>query len=47
MQVAPISFDKFNSLADKDADARIVAAKAKLGKRVVILGHHYQRSDVV
>ena len=46
MQVAPISFDKFNSLADKDADARIVAAKAKLGKRVVILGHHYQRSDV-
>ena len=46
MQVAPISFDKFNALADQDAQARIVAAKAKLGKRVVILGHHYQRADV-
>ncbi|RTL57040.1 MAG: quinolinate synthase NadA [Rhodocyclaceae bacterium] len=46
MQVATISFDKFNALADKDAQERIVAAKAKLGKRAVILGHHYQRADV-
>jgi len=46
MQVATISFDKFNALADQDAQARIVAAKAKLGKRAVILGHHYQRADV-
>jgi len=28
-------------------DRRIAAAKARLGKRLVILGHHYQRDDVV
>ena len=46
MQTATISFDRFNILADHEADERIRAAKAKLGKRVVILGHHYQRADV-
>ena len=46
MQTATIQFDRFNAMADKEADERIVAAKAKLGKRVVILGHHYQRADV-
>ena len=46
MQIAPISFDRFNTLADPEANARIRAAKARLGKRVVILGHHYQRADV-
>ena len=46
MQIAPISFDRFNTLADQDANQRIRAAKAKLGRRVVILGHHYQRADV-
>ena len=28
-------------------DERIRAAKAKLGKRVVILGHHYQRDEII
>ena len=28
-------------------DARIEAAKATLGERVVILGHHYQRDEVI
>ncbi len=46
MQTSVISFDHFNSLADRDAQARILVAKARLGKRVVILGHHYQRADV-
>ncbi len=46
MQTATISFDHFNALADREADERIRAAKAKLGERVVILGHHYQRADV-
>ncbi len=46
MQAATISFDQFNSLADADAQERIVAAKAKLGKRAVMLCHHYQRADV-
>lgn len=46
MQTATISFDRFNILADREADERIRVAKAKLGKRIVILGHHYQRADV-
>ncbi len=28
-------------------DARIAAARAKLGKDVVLLGHHYQRDEVI
>ena len=28
-------------------DARIAAAKATLGERLVILGHHYQRDEVI
>ncbi|WP_394753121.1 quinolinate synthase NadA [Crenothrix sp.] len=33
-------------LDDEECDTRIIAAKAKLGKRCVILGHHYQRDEV-
>ncbi|MFT3735924.1 MAG: quinolinate synthase NadA [Rhodocyclaceae bacterium] len=46
MQTAVISFDRFNALKDEEAHERIRAAKAKLGKRVVLLVHHYQRADV-
>ena len=46
MQTSVISFDRFNALADKDARERILAARAKLGNRVVLLCHHYQRADV-
>jgi quinolinate synthase len=46
MPISTISFDRFNSLADNDAQERIGAARARLGKQVVILGHHYQRADV-
>jgi quinolinate synthase len=46
MQVVPISFDSFNALADREATERIRAAKAKLGKRLALLCHHYQRADV-
>lgn len=46
MQTAIISFDRFNVLADGDAQERILAARARLGSRAVILGHHYQRADV-
>ena len=31
---------------DEECDQRIQAAKAKLGDRCVILGHHYQRDEV-
>ena len=46
MQVAAIAFDRFKPLQDDACNARIVAAKAALGKCAVILGHHYQRADV-
>lgn len=32
---------------ERDADQAIRAAKARLGPRLVILGHHYQRDEVV
>ncbi|HEY8855921.1 MAG TPA: quinolinate synthase NadA [Rugosibacter sp.] len=46
MQTATIQFDHFNALADKEAGERIRAAKAVLGKKAVLLCHHYQRADV-
>lgn len=46
MQVASISFDRFNVLQDQEAQARIRAARARLGDRAVLLCHHYQRADV-
>jgi quinolinate synthase len=46
MQVATIAFDRYNVLQDEDARARIVAARKRLGKRAVLLVHHYQRADV-
>jgi quinolinate synthase len=34
-------------LSDEEMDVRIEAAKAALGDRLVILGHHYQRDEVI
>ena len=34
---------EYADLTAEAADARITAAKAALGDRLVILGHHYQR----
>jgi quinolinate synthase len=41
-----LAFQDYALLDDDDCDARIVAAKAALGSRLVILGHHYQRDEV-
>ena len=46
MEVATIKFDRYQPLADDACEQRILAAKARLGRRAVILGHHYQRADV-
>lgn len=43
---AVLKIDQFNLLDDGECDARIVAAKRILGKRLAILGHHYQRDEV-
>src|SRR5690242_15927825 len=34
-------------LPEAEMDMRISAAKAALGERLVILGHHYQRDEVI
>jgi quinolinate synthase len=40
-------FDSYLLVPDNSLDERIGAAKARLGKDVVLLGHHYQRDEVV
>lgn len=39
--------DEYNVLSEKEMDERIRKAKADLGSKLVILGHHYQRDEVV
>src|SRR5216110_2878757 len=39
--------ERYLGLRDDEMDARITAAKAALGRRLVILGHHYQRDEVM
>jgi quinolinate synthase len=39
--------DRYLRLSDDEMDARIAAAKETLGPRLVILGHHYQRDEVI
>lgn len=46
MAQAALAIQNFNLLDDDECDARIVRAKQALGKRVCVLGHHYQRDEV-
>jgi len=46
MPATAIAFDRFKALQEEDCGERIAAAKARLGKRAVVLAHHYQRADV-
>ncbi|MBK9314206.1 MAG: quinolinate synthase NadA [Acidobacteria bacterium] len=39
--------DEYLKLGEVELSERIVEAKRKLGSRVMILGHHYQRDDVI
>jgi quinolinate synthase len=39
--------EKYLALSDQEMDARIAAARRTLGGRLVILGHHYQRDEVI
>ncbi len=41
------SLENYLALPDHSMDGRIGAARAKLGATTVILGHHYQRDEVV
>lgn len=46
-QVDACSLENYLSQPDHTMDARIAAARQKLGKTTVILGHHYQRDEVI
>ncbi|WP_433973892.1 quinolinate synthase NadA [Tunturiibacter lichenicola] len=41
------SLDNYLAQPDHTMDARIAAAREKLGTDVVLLGHHYQRDEVI
>jgi quinolinate synthase len=39
--------EQYLALSDEEMSLRIAAARAALGDRLVILGHHYQRDEVI
>jgi len=39
--------ERYLRLSDDEMDTRITAAKAALADRLIILGHHYQRDEVI
>jgi quinolinate synthase len=41
------SLDNYLILPDNSMDARIAEARRKLGKSTILLGHHYQRDEVI
>lgn len=47
--VAPITcaLDNYLILPDASMDARVAAARRALGSRLLLLGHHYQRDEVI
>jgi quinolinate synthase len=46
MYQAPLP-QEYADLSTEEADTRIEAAKQHLGSRLVILGHHYQRDEII
>ena len=43
-QKLPVSYMR---MTPEELDARILEARSKLGNRLVILGHHYQRDEII
>ena len=41
------SLENYLALPDHTMDARVAAARAKLGATTLLLGHHYQRDEVI
>ena len=39
--------EKYYKLTQQEIDERILAHKAELGEKLVVLGHHYQRDEVI
>lgn len=44
--MSELSIQYYAQLSDEECEQRILTAKATLGERLVILGHHYQREEV-
>jgi hypothetical protein len=44
---AACSLDDYLVMPDHSMDARIAAARSALGDTTVMLGHHYQRDEVI
>jgi quinolinate synthase len=44
---ASCSLDNYLALPDHSMDERIAEARRKLGKSTILLGHHYQRDEVI
>jgi quinolinate synthase len=42
-----LSLETYLALSDVEINERIERARSELGSRVVVLGHHYQRDDVI
>ena len=42
-----VALEDFLVMPEAEIDEHIAAARAELGGRVVVLGHHYQRDDVI
>src|SRR5215831_4327490 len=41
------SLENYLVLPDRSMDTRIAAARRELGGRAIVLGHHYQRDEVI
>jgi len=46
MTANPFPIQDYALLDDAECEQRIIAAKRKLGKQCIVLGHHYQRDEV-
>src|SRR5436853_4032158 len=47
VQAPACSLENYLAMPDHSLDERIAAVRAELGERVTILGHHYQRDEVI
>jgi len=43
----PLTLSEYELMSNDEIDARVGAARERLGDRLLILGHHYQRSEVI
>ena len=44
---APLELEAYKSLENEELTRRIEAVRAQMGSRLLILGHHYQRDEVI